>query len=78
MAQLAINNILGNLEERQNRLAEGVSKLKTQLALANVPEAYKDSRCQLPNQWIYLYPDGHEELVEINTTTMIAKTIKEY
>lgn len=77
MAEL-IKGLLGNLEECQNRLNNGVSKLKMKLAINNIPEAYKDDRCQLPNQWIYLYPDGHEELVEINTTSMIAKTIKEY
>ncbi|WP_028295409.1 hypothetical protein [Olivibacter sitiensis] len=78
MAELILNSSLGNLQDRQDRLSKGVTKLKSKLKNANIPEAYKDSRCQLPNQWIYLYPDGHEELVEINTTSMVAKKLKEY
>lgn len=78
MSDLAVKNLLEILQERQDRLALGVSKLKAQHANANVPEAYKDARCTHPNQWIYLYPDGHEELVEINSTSMTARKIKEY
>lgn len=77
MEELAINDMFKNLEERQSRLTDGVTKLKKSLAKSNTPEAYKDERCKKPNQWVYLYPDGHEELVEIDTASMIANRIKE-
>lgn len=77
MEDLTINDVFKNLDERQNRLTDGVIRLKRSLAKSNTPEAYKDERCKRPNQWVYLYPDGHEELVEIDTTSLIANRIKE-
>lgn len=63
------------LEKQQERLSRRVDQLKRQNAESGSPEAYKDGRCKKPNQWVYVYPNGHEELVEINTASMIAKPI---
>lgn len=76
MEKFASDDILKEIDKRQERLASGVSILQRKLSRDGVPKAYKDERCKSANQWVYLYPDGYEEVVEINTASMIPIVVK--
>ena len=57
---------LRDLRASEERMRAGIKKLHQEMYEKGIPFPKKDDRCKKPDQWIYMYPDGHEELVEIN------------
>lgn len=65
-----------SIEEKENRLRAVLEKEAEIVKAMNLPIIYRNELCVKPNYFIHKYPDGRQELIELNLNNSEETVIK--